>query len=403
MRIAFVSSMYGSTWGGSEELWGGAALRLRELGHEVFCGLIDWPGPAPQRDALRKAGCRVEVRTDVPGLKDRVLNRFRRTARKINKQDPVPAALADFRPDLVVISQMFTDDGLEWMEFCRARGLAYVTIVQAASEYVWPGDELVPRLRQGYLGADAAFFVSRHNLELCEKQLAIGLANARVVRNPFARGLDEPVPWPAPADGVFRLACIGRLQPDAKGQDVAIDVLSSPKWRERPVALTFFGKGCNRQWVEDYSRLKGLEVRFGGFATPREIWAGHHLLLHPARKEGMPIVVLEAALCGRGVVATAAAGIPEFVEDGVNGYLASFAKPELVDRALERAWQERGAWEALGRRARQAALRHVGDDPIEVFADLLAGLAGGGRLKSATPGAVPERAEPGKQNGDATS
>ena len=144
MRIAFVSSMYGSTWGGSEELWGGAALRLRELGHEVFCGLIDWPGPAPQRDALRKAGCRVEVRTDVPGLKDRVLNRFRRTARRVHKQDPVPAALADFRPDLVVISQMFTDDGLEWMEFCRARGLAYVTIVQAASEYVWPGDELVP-------------------------------------------------------------------------------------------------------------------------------------------------------------------------------------------------------------------------------------------------------------------
>ena len=48
MKIAFISSMYGATWGGSEELWGGAALVLLEQGVEVFAGghRLAWAGTA---------------------------------------------------------------------------------------------------------------------------------------------------------------------------------------------------------------------------------------------------------------------------------------------------------------------------------------------------------------------
>jgi glycosyltransferase involved in cell wall biosynthesis len=374
MRIAFVSSMYGSTWGGSEELWGGAALCLLGQGHEVFAGLIDWPGPAPKRDNLRNAGCRIALRIDVPGFKDRILNRIRPNSRQILKQNPVPRELIAFQPDLVVISQMFTEDGLEWMEFCKRYGFPYVTIVQAATEYHWPSDDIVPRLRAGYLGALKTYFVSEHNRRLCETQIAAALANAEIIWNPYSHDLDGIIPWPETSGDYYKLACVGRIQPDAKGQDILIDVLAQPKWKERAVDLTFFGNGCNRQWAEDYCRMRGVKATFGGFLPVKEIWREHHLLVHPTRKEGMPIVMLEAALCGRPVVATSTAGIPEFVEDGVNGFLCSFAEASFFDEALERAWSERNRWPEIGASAYSIAKAKIDGRPERNFAEKLVDL-----------------------------
>jgi glycosyltransferase involved in cell wall biosynthesis len=379
MRIAFVSSMYGSTWGGSEELWGGAALALRKQGHDIFCGLIEWPGPAPKRDALRNAGCQLSVRKDIPNFRNRILNRFRRTQSRILDQNSVPADLLAFRPDLVVISQMFTDDGLSWMEFCHSHQLPCVTIVQAATEYQWPDDQHLPRLRNGYLKACRAYFVSQHNLRLCENQIAVKIPQAEVVWNPYANNLTEIIPWPKTIDGVYKIACVGRLQPDAKGQDILVEVLADRKWKDRPLELTFFGNGCNRQWLEDLCKMHGVKAVFGGFASIKDIWRSHHLLVHPTRKEGMPIVVIEAALCGRPVVATATAGIPEFVEDGVNGFLAPFAEATLFDATLEKAWNQRESWEALGIAAHEKIISRLTGRPEEEFAEKLITVAGASR------------------------
>lgn len=368
--------MYGATWGGSEELWGSAALYLRQLGHEVFAGVIDWPGQATNRDALRAAGCQLSVRVDVAGLGDRILNRFRPASSQVRQQNPVPNELLRFEPDLVVISQMFTHDGLDWMEYCQQKGLRYASIVQAATEYHWPDDSLVPRLRAAYLAAEKTFFVCQHNLELCQKQIATRLPNASIVWNPHGANFSKVLPWPESPDGIFRFACVGRIQPDAKGQDVLIDVLAQEKWKQRPVSVTFYGKGCNRHWAEEYCKLRGVKATFGGFATLQEIWRDHHLLVHPTRKEGLPIVMVEAALCCRPVVSTATAGIPEFVEDGVNGFLAPFADAILFDEALECAWQKREQWEAIGKRARETALSKIGNDPVETFSELLLKMAG---------------------------
>jgi glycosyltransferase involved in cell wall biosynthesis len=379
MRIAFVSSMYGSTWGGSEELWGGAALILRQQGHDVFCGLIDWPGPAPKRDALRKSGCQLSIRIDVPDFKNRLLNRIKSSKNRILQQNPVPTDLLAFHPDLVVISQMFTDDGLDWMEFCETHQLPFVTIVQAATEYQWPDDQLVSRLRNGYLKARLACFVSQHNLRLCESQIATKIPHAEVVWNPYDTNLTELIPWPEPINGIYKIACVGRLQPDAKGQDILVEVLANPKWKARPIELTFFGNGCNRQWLEDYCKMHNVNAIFGGFTSIKEIWKSHHLLVHPTRKEGMPIVVIEAALCGRPVVATATAGIPEFVEEGVNGFLAPFAEASLFDATLEKAWNHRDSWRDLGIAAHEKILSRLTGKPEEEFAEKLLVVAGASR------------------------
>ena len=52
------------------------------------------------------------------------------------------------------------------------------------------------------------------------------------------------------------------------------------------------------------------------------IWAEHHALVLPSRFEGMPLVVVEAMLCGRPCIVTDVGGNAELIRDGINGFLA---------------------------------------------------------------------------------
>jgi glycosyltransferase involved in cell wall biosynthesis len=53
-----------------------------------------------------------------------------------------------------------------------------------------------------------------------------------------------------------------------------------------------------------------------------EIWGKAHIALQPSYGgEGVPKSLLEAAACGRAIVASDVPGCREVVEQGVNGYL----------------------------------------------------------------------------------
>jgi Glycosyl transferases group 1 len=56
----------------------------------------------------------------------------------------------------------------------------------------------------------------------------------------------------------------------------------------------------------------------------------------PSRYEGLPIVIVEAMLCERTVVATNVAGHSEVIEDGISGFLAHAPTVASVAKALER-------------------------------------------------------------------
>ena len=53
----------------------------------------------------------------------------------------------------------------------------------------------------------------------------------------------------------------------------------------------------------------------------RDLVARSRALVMPSFAEGLPVVIMEAMALGRPVISTSIAGIPELVEDGVNGYL----------------------------------------------------------------------------------
>jgi hypothetical protein len=224
-RFVFVSSCT-HPWGGSEELWAGAAALLAEGGHSVtiFKTCVDPTHPRISR--LLALGCRIRDLHQVclpswirlPGWLVRLTGRG--PAQRVILP-LVRAYLAKLDPDLVIVSQGANFDGIAYSDLCRASGRPYVVISQKATDYLWPSDEDRVVMRSAFRAALRSFFVSRHNRELTESQIGETLANAEVVSNPFLVS-GAPLPWPRTEDGSLRLACVGRLETGEKGQDILL-------------------------------------------------------------------------------------------------------------------------------------------------------------------------------------
>lgn len=278
--------------------------------------------------------------------------------------------------DLVVIAQGNTFDGMDWVELplvVRAAGKPYVLVSQKNVDGDWPFDIVRLRNQGHFLGAQRSYFVSRHNLELAENMLGLRIPNAEVVRNPFMISTHKPLPWPEPRDGVFRLSCVGRFFPKEKGQDILLSVLARPQWRERPLQVSFYGSGVNAKGLQGMARFLDLHnVHFPGFTTDvTQVWRENHALVLPSRAEGLALAQVEAMVCGRVPIVTAAGGAGEILEDGVTGFLARSASEDSLHEALERAWDRRHGWCEIGLRASESVWRYFPEDPCADFADKL--------------------------------
>jgi glycosyltransferase involved in cell wall biosynthesis len=104
------------------------------------------------------------------------------------------------------------------------------------------------------------------------------------------------------------------------------------------------------------------------------IWKTHHALVLPSRAEGLPISLIEAMMCGRFGIVTNEGGSSEVVEEGRTGFIASCAKVEEFDNAMERAWAVREQWESIGKAAAMAIRIIVPSDPTASFTSRLLGL-----------------------------
>jgi len=365
MRVAFVS-LIPAPWGGSEELWFRAAKVLRSQGAAIAVGVRPWPTPVPQIQELVNMGCDIHWHHPHTTLT--------RLMWRLGQPPDRPLRwLIRFRPDVVVHSVCWHSDNLNVDLFCLTHGLRYIRLVQLAGEAWWPGADVLDALTQCYTGAAACCFVSHANRRLVETQLGTELLNARVVWNPSTTR-PEPLPWPDEESG-FRIACVGRLDPASKGQDLLFQALAAPQWRERQLCVSVYGCGPGEPSLRRLAGKLGLAepfLRFNGFSYDiRGVWEGHHALVLPSRQEGMPLTAIEAMLCGRVPILTAVAGNQELVTDGDTGFLAEAASVRHLTDALERAWARRGEWRTIGQKAAQSVRILLPRDPAATFADLV--------------------------------
>jgi glycogen(starch) synthase len=176
-------------------------------------------------------------------------------------------------------------------------------------------------------------------------------------------------PFEDPFSGVGRprILLVGRLAPQ-KGVSTLVEAAGLLKDPSAKVLLV--GDGSERPKLEREAKRIGVgdRVRFEGFvAHERRPAALVHadLLVLPSLYEELGTVLLEAMQAGLPVVASKTGGIPDVIEDGVNGMLVLPGEPEALARAIDRFLADRD----LARRLSEGAQQRAKDYDWEVLAE----------------------------------
>jgi glycosyltransferase involved in cell wall biosynthesis len=82
-----------------------------------------------------------------------------------------------------------------------------------------------------------------------------------------------------------------------------------------------------------------------------------HIVVLPSYREGLPKVLIEAAACGRVVVATDVPGCRDAIEKGVTGLLVPSRDTESLADAIRRLVEDRALCDSMGRAGRRRAER----------------------------------------------
>src|SRR5262249_35194767 len=147
------------------------------------------------------------------------------------------------------------------------------------------------------------------NLALLEDMIGESLPNGETVCNPLNVSVHKTLTWPSEANG-RNLACVARLEPGAKGQDLLLHIFARPEWRSRPIKLNFYGMGVGERGLQRMAkRLQVENICFHGHVTDvTEVWRQNHMLVLPSRYEGTPLALLEAMRCSRPAMVTDVSG-----------------------------------------------------------------------------------------------
>lgn len=143
-----------------------------------------------------------------------------------------------------------------------------------------------------------------------------------------------------------------------KGFSVLLQAFASVATEYPEVELIVGGDGPHHGTLRELTASLGIadRVRFPGFLD-RPAVADHFrqcaLFVLPSYHEPFGIVVLEAMAAGKAVIATRAGGVPEFVEDGVQGILVPPRDPEAVAVALRRLLADAASAERMGAAGRR--------------------------------------------------
>lgn len=164
---------------------------------------------------------------------------------------------------------------------------------------------------------------------------------------------------PAP----LRLMTAGRLSAE-KGHAVLVAAVAELLKRgTRVVMLDIYGDGPEAGALQTAIKAAGLElsVRMRGYQSDlRAAYRESELFVLPSFSEGLPNVLLEAAMAGLPIVSTAVGGVPALFADGVEARLVKPADPLALAQAVEEYLQQPARFLGFAERARAVVIARHG-------------------------------------------
>jgi len=154
-------------------------------------------------------------------------------------------------------------------------------------------------------------------------------------------GVDVDALTPAPEPGgPVTVAFVGRLV-ESKGIRtlVAAHELLRERGRDIPLKIAGLPDPANPtsippQEIEAWKARPNV-THLGFVADIVGLWASAHIAVLPSHREGMPLSLLEAAACGRPLIATDVPGCRDIARNGVNAFLVPLDDTEALADAID--------------------------------------------------------------------
>ncbi|MEM6500029.1 MAG: glycosyltransferase family 4 protein [Pseudomonadota bacterium] len=145
---------------------------------------------------------------------------------------------------------------------------------------------------------------------------------------------------PSSSTSPCKLLFVGRLA-GVKGVPVLFEALRSLRASTPEIHLTLIGDGPERAALEDKARVMGLQgsVTFAGYQSQAEVaeaLSDTDIFVLPSFAEGVPVVLMEALASAVPVITSRIAGVPELVQDKVNGLLVPPGDPRALSDAIQK-------------------------------------------------------------------
>ncbi|MDD5114888.1 MAG: glycosyltransferase family 4 protein [Methylobacter sp.] len=120
----------------------------------------------------------------------------------------------------------------------------------------------------------------------------------------------------------------------------------------------------------------GIIEWWGQHEDMPQIFAQAHIVCLPSYREGLPKVLIEAAACGRPIVATDVPGCREIVRHNENGLLVPAKDPQALAVALNRLLNDAELRESMGKRGRamveaEFSTEYVVEQTLQLYKELL--------------------------------
>ncbi|MCU7815864.1 MAG: glycosyltransferase [Candidatus Thiodiazotropha sp. (ex Lucinoma kastoroae)] len=180
------------------------------------------------------------------------------------------------------------------------------------------------------------------------------------------------------ADDALVMGVVAQLIP-RKGHRYLLQAMQQLVREFPTLRLLIFGKGPLKEELKGQIVAMNLQqhVKMAGFRKDLSTMLPClDLLVHPALMEGLGIALLQGASAGLPIVAVDAGGMPEVVEDGVNGFLVPAGSVEALGDALHRLLADEPLRRQMGESGREKMCRSFSveqmvEGNLRVYRDLL--------------------------------
>ena len=207
------------------------------------------------------------------------------------------------------------------------------------------------------------------DLERFDPAAADGSALRAELGAPLLGVIAQITPWKAQDDAIRTLALVRERHPGAQ-----LAIVGETKFVGRDVT---FDNPAFRRSLDELAAELGVAdaVHFlGEREDVPDVIAALDLLLVPSWQEPFGRTVIEGMALGRVVLATAAGGPREILEDGVDGRLLAPREPRAWADAAARLLDDPGEMERIGAAARASAQRFDRDRYTDAIVALYRGI-----------------------------